>query len=133
MLVIETQAGVTNMTTFKKGELVTHISDWDGNGTVYFYQAVVHSCGKKQMVLTHATTGEEMGRHFAPVAGDQTRGGTFAHMTDEQAKAFGFGLAENILQRERTELERLSKLEAPEGYKNALKKRLANLHGAPGA
>lgn len=55
--------------TFTKGEQVTLISSWDNKGTVTFRDAVVYSCGKKQMVLTDAVSGEEIGRHFVPERG----------------------------------------------------------------
>ncbi len=49
---------------FKKGDRVTRISDWDGKGTVAIREAIVHSCGVKRLILTDATTGEEIGRNF---------------------------------------------------------------------
>lgn len=51
---------------FKKNQAVTFIRNWDSKGTVAITPAIVHSCGKKRMVLTHATTGVELGREFRP-------------------------------------------------------------------
>jgi len=51
---------------FKKGQRVTLITKWDSKGTFTLTPAVVYSCGAKQMVLTHATTGVELGRHYLP-------------------------------------------------------------------
>jgi len=70
---------------FNKSDKVTFINDWDRKGTFYFQHAVVYSCGNKQMVLTDATSGEEMGRHYAPEHGEII--GTFPRMTDEEATA----------------------------------------------
>jgi len=50
---------------FKKGDEVTFINTWDDKGTFSYTHAVVHSCGKKQMVLT-GLDGKELGRHFHP-------------------------------------------------------------------
>jgi hypothetical protein len=54
------------MTQFKKGDKVTLFRSWDDKGTVYAIQAIVHSCGKKRMILTSEETGEELGREFYP-------------------------------------------------------------------
>lgn len=78
---------------FRKGELVTYISSWDNKGTFSYTQAVVHSCGKVQMVLTEETSGREMGRHFKPAVADTATlstfnwNGTFKRMSDAEAEA----------------------------------------------
>lgn len=78
---------------FKKGELVTYVASWDDKGTIYYVNAVVHSCGARQMVLTNEATGQEMGRHYRPEVGSVetlTPFGwcaTFKRMTDEQDEA----------------------------------------------
>jgi hypothetical protein len=98
--------------TFTKGDTVHHIASWDGQKRIYTYRkAIVHSCGKKQMVLTDAETGQEMGRHFKPdgwdsyttelIDGTWQRGpnsvmlqGTFAGLTDEEAEAKALEMAQ---------------------------------------
>lgn len=78
---------------FNKGDLVTLIGSWDNKGTVSYRDAIVHSCGKKQMVLTCATTGEELGRHYAPARGslDKVTGfnwlGVWPRQSREEAEA----------------------------------------------
>ena len=86
---------------FKKGQEVTYIQNWDSNGTFTYTHAVVYSCGQKQMVLTDAGNGREMGRRFKPELGHLEAGygdrngiafhvlpgGTFPRMTDEEAEA----------------------------------------------
>lgn len=52
---------------FKKSQNVNLVKSWDDKGTVSITPAIVYSCGKKQMVLTHAVTGEELGRNFKPM------------------------------------------------------------------
>jgi len=114
---------------FNKGDEVTYISDWDRKGTVFFRHAIVYSCGKKQMVLTDAETGEEMGRHFIPARAEIGNAGTFARMTDAEAAAAALALADNILVSETAHFERcLQNDTAGEGYKNSIRKSLAALH-----
>ena len=118
---------------FNKGDAVTFISDWDRKGSTFFRHAIVYSCGKKQMVLTDAETGEEMGRHFKPVRAEIGNAGTFARMTDAEATAAAVALAENIIVSETAQCERcLQSDTAGEGYKNAIRIHLAALH-APDA
>lgn len=83
------------MAAFKKGQLVTVLGTWDGKGTVFYQQAIVYSCGKKQMVLTDEATGEELGaRFYNPRIGDvsEARGngghwqGVFPRMSDAEAE-----------------------------------------------
>ena len=57
---------IINTLAFKKGQEVWLIQSWNGKDTVSITPAVVYSCGKKQMILTHAETGAELGRNFAP-------------------------------------------------------------------
>jgi hypothetical protein len=123
---------------FKKGQEVTYISDWDRKGTVYFRHAVVYSCGAKQMVLTDADTGEEMGRHFRPVAGSlettkegpasRMAGGTFPRMTDEQAVEAGLKVAAAIQQSERDLFARCLAGGHGESYDASIRKDIAALH-----
>ena len=114
---------------FNKGDEVTYISDWDRRGTALFRHAIVYSCGKKQMVLTDAETGEEMGRHFRPERAEIGRGGTFARLTDAEATAAALALAENILIDQTAHYERcLQNDAAGEGYKSSIRKSLAELH-----
>lgn len=114
---------------FNKGDEVTYINDWDRKGTTFFRHAIVYSCGKKQMVLTDAETGEEMGRHFYPVRAEIGGAGTFARMTDAEAIAAALALAENVLINQTAHFERCLRNEtAGEGYRNAIRKDLARLH-----
>jgi len=114
---------------FNKGDEVTYISDWDRKGTTYFRHAVVYSCGKKQMVLTDAETGEDMGRHFRPERAEIGEAGTFTRMTDEEATAAALALADHILARETARFERcLQNDTADEGHKNAIRRNIAALH-----
>lgn len=111
---------------FKKGDEVTYVSDWDRKGTAYYRQAIVYSCGTKQMVLTDAETGEEMGRHFRPVVGDLV--GTFPRMTEAEAieKCLAAGAA--IVAKEAARYNHCLTLGQSEGYNNAVRKDLAKLH-----
>jgi hypothetical protein len=111
---------------FTKGQEVTQIADWDRKGTVTFRHAVVYSCGAKQMVLTDAETGEEMGRNFRPVVGEVC--GTFPRMTDEEARAACLRAAEAILDYERAHYNRCLSGGHSEAYNASVRKDLAALH-----
>lgn len=99
---------------FKKGDAVCWISDWDRKGTVHIVRAIVHSCGKKQMVLTNAETGKELGRHFYPHElqswgyGFQTETCAIVTLVSDKAEveALALSLAERIYERENAEYER---------------------------
>lgn len=91
-------------TAFKKGQLVTVIGSWDNKGTVYYRHAVVYSCGKKQMILTDAVTGEEFGGIFRnPKVGSldtvtsHNWNGVFLRMTDAEAEAACLIAGERVL------------------------------------
>lgn len=116
------------MKAFKKGDRVTYIANYNRKGLFVFRQAVVHSCGKVQMVLTDAKTGEEMGRHFKPQVGNE-HGGTFPAMTDAEAVAKCEELAAAFLVNESAKLRRLSETGAEngEGYARAMLKNLDEL------
>lgn len=78
---------------FTKGERATLIGSWDNRGTFSFRQVIVHSCGKKQMVLTDIDSREEIGRHFVPAVGNVETlscfnwGATFKRLNDVDAEA----------------------------------------------
>jgi hypothetical protein len=116
---------------FKKGDLVTYISDWDRKGTVTYRSAIVHSCGKKQMVLTCADSGEEMGRFFKPVRAEKGQFGTFPRLTEEQAVEYGLAAAQGLLQYERERCETIlagPSARCDSGYRAAIQKNLDALH-----
>jgi hypothetical protein len=79
------------MSTFKKSQSVFLISSWNDKGRVQIVPAVVHSCGKKQMVLTNATTGEELGRHFRPQEDQYNFVVVVDASADAESIAFNFG------------------------------------------
>jgi hypothetical protein len=130
------------MAVFKKGDLVTLIADWDCKGTVYYQQAVVFSCGKKQMILTHEKSGEELGRHFRPELGSlemippsdqcygwRQAGGVFPRMTPEQAVVSGLKVAESIQNFERWRIECAIKSGGSDiNYVRAMRQDLDALH-----
>lgn len=126
---------------FKKDQLVTFISDYDRKGTVYFVNAIVYSCGNKQMVLINEATGQEMGRHFKPTLGNIEvvyggpnevigfPGGTFPRMTKEEAIEVGMKIAANIQQYNIARLNRCIEMNGTNaGYVAAIRKDLDALH-----
>lgn len=72
---------------FTKGQTVNLIQNWDSKGTVSVTPAIVYSCGKKQMVLTHAVTGEELGRTFLPAREQYSKALVVPSADDAQAIA----------------------------------------------
>lgn len=104
--------GMSTKAAFKKGDLVTHFCDYDRKGTVSYRQCIVHSCGKKQMVLTDLKTGKEMGRHFRPEIGGfhfddyLVYSGTMPVMSEEDSVAFALSIASQIVAAEKSRLER---------------------------
>ena len=114
------------MKTFTKGQNVTHITNWDHNGTFVFRQALVYSCGKKQMILTDLLTGEEIGRHFNPEIGAAN---TFPVMTTEEATEKSLQMATEFLETETARYIHLSTLEEfGEAYCKEMLRLLADLH-----
>jgi len=91
------------MRAFKKGDLATKITDWDGKGTVKIQNVTIYSCGKEQMVLTDDNTGKELGELFDPVKGENQYGHCHIvdRLNDEEAYKFAIEYATNMIE-ERT-------------------------------
>ena len=128
---------MTNGAAFKKGQEVTYICSWDNKGTVYFQHAVVYSCGKKQMVLTDAVSGVEMGRHYAPEVGDVATvsgfnwGATFPRLTDAEAEVLCLQLGARIVEINREQYTVRADGtwgQKDKGYRAAMLKDIAELH-----
>lgn len=121
---------------FTKGQEVTILRSWDNKGTAYFINAIVHSCGKKQMVLIDAKTGEEMGRHFMPVLANEENLGkacryeaTFPRLSEEEATRIGLKMGALVISEEIAHAEACIRHYAgDEGYEAAVRKGLATLH-----
>lgn len=121
---------------FNKGDQVTLIGSWDNKGTVFYRNAVVHSCGKKQMVLTCATTGEELGRHYRPERGalEKVTGfnwvGVWPRLSREEAEALCLEVGALVVKANREHLaeRRIRFADAEPGYFAALDKSEAELH-----
>ena len=125
----------TTMTTtiakadrFTKGDKVTLFGDWDRRGTVWYTQAIVYSCGGKQMVLTNVASGKELGAHFSP-AKVQPR--IVPAMSNDEATAYGLELAAGILEAQRLHFARC--LERNErwpsrGYQQVIERDRDRLH-----
>lgn len=123
---------------FNKGDLVTHITNWDRRGTFIFQTAVVYSAGMKQMVLTDEPTGEEMGRNYKPVIGDDDGTGTFHRMTDAEARAHCLKLGAAWIPSFIDSHEKMiafNKERWPEsgpGYENCMRRDIEQLHDPVG-
>lgn len=115
------------MKAFNKNDAVTYVCNWDNKGTFMFQHAVVYSCGAKQMILTDAINGEEMGHNFAPAIGDTE--GAFPRMTDDEAIAHCLKAAKKYLPKEAARYKRMIELNAGEvHYCAAMENSLAKLH-----
>jgi hypothetical protein len=116
---------------FKKGQAVTLFSSWDDKGTIYYRQAVVYSCGQKQMVLTDALTGKEIGRNFRPVVASGAALGTRPRMTDDDAAALCLDLAAAYLADQKASMEHSIAHYArgeSDPYTQAMRRGIAALH-----
>lgn len=126
---------MTTRKAFNKGEKVTYIASADGKGTFYFQQAIVESCGTKQMVLRNAETGELMGRHFMPEVGIdhsstvRITNGTFKYLSDEEAVDVCLQEAAIYLKWKRAGIEKsIASAAIGSPYAEAMKDELGKLH-----
>ena len=76
---------------FNKGDAVTYITSWDGNGTFTFEHWTVYSSGKQQMVLV----GEDGFAKHRVLAQDERLVARFA--TDTETVAYGTARAAKFL------------------------------------
>jgi hypothetical protein len=129
----------TKNKAFAKGAEVTLFNGYDSKGTIIYNHAVVYSCGAKQMVLTDAATGNELGRHFAPVCATEedatTRSysvgyeATFPRLTDEEATRIGLLMAARMIVNETAHYENcLSRHADYEAYCEAVRRDMALMH-----
>jgi len=123
------------MTKFTKGDKATLLGSLDNKGTVFHRDVIVHSCGRKQMVLTDATTGEELGRHFAPVVGTLAVvtsfnwQATFHRMTEQEATEAALRLGAMIVAYEAGRLNQcIERSPGDARYVAAIRRDLAELH-----
>ncbi len=123
-------------TKFKKGDAVTHIASWDGNGTVCYRHLTVHSCGRVQMILNYYD-GTCAGRHFRPDGGDMLEirkyGGFTMHRKSEKENIIlCLVAAEAFLTDKRTHLaqclDNSAKHGYGEGYDRSIQKDIDALH-----
>lgn len=133
--------------TFRKGQLVTVFFNFDRNGSVKVVNLVVHSCGKKQMILVDEAGVKFQGHNFYPTEIQYPVNGmnadlfaSAAHvvkprMTDDEATSFALTLGAQFAQTERETLERtIARYTAREGvnldrgYLNAMNRKIAEIH-----
>lgn len=117
------------MKDFTKNQKVTRIINWDRKGTFVYQDAVVYSCGHKQMVLTDEVTGEEIGRHFSPLKAEVGAEGTYPRLTVEEATEICLDLAAKFLDSYRAgDRKRIENTPGQEGYHAALRREEEKLH-----
>lgn len=115
------------MTAFKKGQEVTIIRKWSRDCTTYAQKAIVYSCGKKQMILTCAITGEELGRNFLPKAEQYSEGVVILGHDDATIERESLTLSARIIDSEIKRYEHIMSTEywaneASQSYKAAITK-----------
>lgn len=126
------------MKAFKKGDLVTHFGSWDNDGTIWFRQCRVYSCGMKLMILTDVKSGEEIGREFRPVKASGLELGTYDAMSDEEAESFCLPLGQAYVDQRKFEMEEAIRRyqtkygkgskDVPDGYVLSVTKDINELH-----
>lgn len=82
--------------SFRKGDLVTMLSDWDSKGSVSVRDLVVHSCGRKQMVLVDGTGAKFQGAFFDP-SGSMFRTRVVPRLSVADAEAAGLAFAAGVV------------------------------------
>lgn len=116
--------------SFVKGQPVTYLQNWDHQGTVRIYDLIVHSCGKKQMILVDGAGVKFQGRNFLP--GEfQHSGRVVTRLSDADAEVAALQLGAEIVNDERARMERaLAHWAKPEtdGYTIAMRQSIAKLH-----
>lgn len=116
-------------TTFRKGDRVYLLQNWDRNGTVSVTEAIVYACGKKQMILTHAATGEELGRNFLPGEKQYNHDRVMARTVRADAEAVALEIAAEILVDEReAHAKRLEMWGDNQVYRKTIEECIAALH-----
>lgn len=129
----------TKNKAFAKGAEVTIFGGYDSKGTIHYTHAVVYSCGAKQMVLTDATTGNELGRHFTPACATEedatTRSyregyeATFPRLSDEEATRIGLRMAERSIVNETEHYENCLRRHADlSAYCDSIRRDMATIH-----
>ena len=129
---------------FTKGQKVTVISiwseadvNWKGetrNLRMSFDHAVVHSCGKKQMVLqSDAESVSYKGRNFLPTIEQYNGEVVVERLSDEEAIALGNDIAQDLITkriaRQRTLVERMDS--SSENYAKQMRQQLAHFETRP--
>lgn len=120
---------------FTKGTKVTLIGSWDGKGTFFVQDAIVYSCGAKQMVLACERTGKELGRHFAPSVGTGTinpmifgETQTFPRMERAAALALAKDMGAQYAASEKARMEGLmARFSSDRGYVSSLRSSINSL------
>lgn len=113
---------------FKKGDEATLIASWDRKGTVCTRQVIVHSCGKKQMVLIDAESGKEIGRHFKPHRAGPGEFGVRPRITGDELREEALACAAAEREREEAHFARCLAGGHGEDYDAAIRKEMAELH-----
>lgn len=119
------------MTTFTKNQAAFLINNWNLQGKFAITAATVHSCGKKQMVLNDAATGECLGRNFNPAV-TQWDGEVRADLTAEQAEVRAVELAAEFLAKEIARLNNILARNADQdpSYLDGIKHDIAEMQAA---
>lgn len=119
---------------FTKGQAVYLIVSWNDNGYFTVRPAVVHSCGKKVMVL-HDPDGTFIGRNFNPSQEQHGRNRVVhrgenvgAGFNEYEAKEYAFALATDYAAEHRAEFNRRRAMETNDAGRRYWDDRLSALH-----
>ncbi len=116
---------------FTKGQEVTLLQDWDRKGTVRIAELTVHSCGKKQMILTDCSGDKFEGQFFFPTGTDGRNYRIVARLSAEAAEAAAIEMGADVAKVEREAMERaIAHCGHPEshGYTKAVRAEIAEIH-----
>ena len=113
---------------FTKGQKVTYIRDWDRKGTVTINQLVVHSCGKKQMILVDENGKKFSGQNFLPKNEQYWGGVVVDRLEGDEAEKLAIEVAEKIIKKEMAHYNRCLEGGHGEGYDEVIRENIAKIH-----
>lgn len=112
---------------FKKSQSVLKIGRWNHLGAFYIVPATVVSCGKIQMVLQHAETGECLGRNFKPSIEQYGDCEIRADLTIEQARERALELSAKWIAKDIARMRDAIERAGPVGGDGYVRKMQANI------
>lgn len=116
---------------FTKGQQVTFLCNWDSKGTVAIVDLIVHSCGKKQMILVDDQGIKYQGRLFFPTEDQLNFSRVVSRLSPEAAEALALEIGAQVATHEAAEkLRKIAHYGYGEehAYTRSMRKSIADIH-----